>query len=1301
MNIINQPNLASGQQYAVKSNRGIDFRDSTPFGANIATTANGAFSPLKNYDYANGNNFFSTNNLNADSLDPSNMSSNVGRSEFANNNINMAEASRQYENQSNLNIGDTTGINSPINGSPALQYIQQPSQQDSKLTHQNGGLIIEKANIINGYNVSGNLEANNTESKKQGNSVSLTSSNPYSSPYNSFNSNTMLQNNGNNNGYYTRSNSIFEYNRSSSITESLTAPPGQQSFNLGNSDMYPCSPARSGATVMNDEILDDTNYNYKPSFDVSGNNGGRSASFSRPLSNADTTNPNTGSFAMSNTISSMMPHTAIGTTFGIIDEEYGTSALSRHSQKGMGSYSQRDFDSGNFNGTSFGGASRFDRFGSFSSSTGTGSFGRSLSFSVANSMANKDQGNTQERTNGILNDDGLMTNRRNLNKDNDAEQMVANMTNDAKNFNHGPPGLNLSYSSFNRKSQTQQDMAFGAPHSQNASFDGSISGSNGRSLTSQGVSFTADRSLSLSNYGLPKPQYVEYINPNNSYPVKENQGMLYPNNYNERRQFSLSSNSAGNAISAPQFGPGDTITGGSFGSNNGPVDMGISQSVLSDMGDNNDINNMKMMRMKNNNYISKSLPQSQNITPQLQKLSRRNLPSTTTSSLGLENGLLLVNNHIITSPELRALYRSSDGYFCIAKAEKVYNGIKSLLDPMAPYAPRVSQLVGFLKRKNDIGGYGHGNGHHNGNSSGNTANFVGIGDSLPHKFKNMCLVCSKAGKIDVLTVSPNSNILLQKHDLVIVEGDRGKDLVHVIEPTIGLNFVVVLNFLKKREHLKSMGGTSSSGQGRGDSFGSGKSSSGNYNQDDEHVLTLPVKQILRFASANEVGQLPSKLKNEIVAFKIAIEKLNQINMKANVMNRKASVSSQSSFDTRSYGVGKLGSPNVSGSISTNSSAGNDSKPQLDLKIFNSEYQFDKKKLIFYYSCAKRNDFRDLIKELFKIYKTRIWLCAVLNPDEFNSYNEGNISSRRNLEIEMAEYAHENQLQSTSNNENILEFSSNSSLECMNPSLTAKNLSEVEDGVNSFSGSNIIPPSSPSPNEGLSSSVNSPVSSGAELVTSPRTAASTSATSGVNDSGAVHSTVATSISSGSILEDRKNSAVSQLSLSDTIGMLNLTGTSGSVGASGYRKCSVSSIPSWTGAVVTNGAPVIGNHLVCDSNSDVISRNELGLGSPKGISSNHIGPDDTNSNEKHAQTVKYAGTSPSTFKPISDANSTKQVNMVLNLARDQQISNKYQARMNKILSLDENNFKMEEVEVDDFHAQNLLNSIENLKIDLNIH
>lgn len=46
---------------------------------------------------------------------------------------------------------------------------------------------------------------------------------------------------------------------------------------------------------------------------------------------------------------------------------------------------------------------------------------------------------------------------------------------------------------------------------------------------------------------------------------------------------------------------------------------------------------------------------------------------------------------------------------------------------------------------------------------------------------------------------------------------------------------------------------------------------------------------------------------------------------------------------------------------------------LDMKIVDAEYQWDMKKLTFYYNSEVRIDFRDLVKELFRIYKIRIWM----------------------------------------------------------------------------------------------------------------------------------------------------------------------------------------------------------------------------------------------------------------------------------------------------------------------------------------
>lgn len=37
---------------------------------------------------------------------------------------------------------------------------------------------------------------------------------------------------------------------------------------------------------------------------------------------------------------------------------------------------------------------------------------------------------------------------------------------------------------------------------------------------------------------------------------------------------------------------------------------------------------------------------------------------------------------------------------------------------------------------------------------------------------------------------------------------------------------------------------------------------------------------------------------------------------------------------------------------------------------------DRNKLTFYFCADRRIDFRELVRDLFRIYKTRIWMCAV-------------------------------------------------------------------------------------------------------------------------------------------------------------------------------------------------------------------------------------------------------------------------------------------------------------------------------------
>jgi hypothetical protein len=55
-----------------------------------------------------------------------------------------------------------------------------------------------------------------------------------------------------------------------------------------------------------------------------------------------------------------------------------------------------------------------------------------------------------------------------------------------------------------------------------------------------------------------------------------------------------------------------------------------------------------------------------------------------------------------------------------------------------------------------------------------------------------------------------------------------------------------------------------------------------------------------------------------------------------------------------------------------------------MEIRDAEYQFDRHKLTIYFEADKRIDFRDLVSDLFALYKTRIWMQQIdtsFQPDK--------------------------------------------------------------------------------------------------------------------------------------------------------------------------------------------------------------------------------------------------------------------------------------------------------------------------------
>lgn len=55
--------------------------------------------------------------------------------------------------------------------------------------------------------------------------------------------------------------------------------------------------------------------------------------------------------------------------------------------------------------------------------------------------------------------------------------------------------------------------------------------------------------------------------------------------------------------------------------------------------------------------------------------------------------------------------------------------------------------------------------------------------------------------------------------------------------------------------------------------------------------------------------------------------------------------------------------------------------KLDMKLIEAEYTFDNSKLLFYFSSENRVDFRDLVKDLASVFRTRIELRQIMIRDE--------------------------------------------------------------------------------------------------------------------------------------------------------------------------------------------------------------------------------------------------------------------------------------------------------------------------------
>ena len=115
---------------------------------------------------------------------------------------------------------------------------------------------------------------------------------------------------------------------------------------------------------------------------------------------------------------------------------------------------------------------------------------------------------------------------------------------------------------------------------------------------------------------------------------------------------------------------------------------------------------------------------------------------------------------------------------------------------------------------------------------------------------------------------------------------------------------------------------------RGEEFGEVAFGSKNVK---ETALVLPLRPVVRIATEADIQHNKENKQKEDEAFKICLEKIE--------------------------------------------------KHSLDMKLIEAQYSFDNSKLLFYFTSASRVDFRELVKDLASVFKTRIELRQIGIRDE--------------------------------------------------------------------------------------------------------------------------------------------------------------------------------------------------------------------------------------------------------------------------------------------------------------------------------
>ncbi|CRK43701.1 hypothetical protein BN1723_005808 [Verticillium longisporum] len=222
------------------------------------------------------------------------------------------------------------------------------------------------------------------------------------------------------------------------------------------------------------------------------------------------------------------------------------------------------------------------------------------------------------------------------------------------------------------------------------------------------------------------------------------------------------------------------------------------------------------------------------------------------------------------------------------------------------------------------------------------------GMSQPRHNQLLHIVVFKCARADVFYIQEGTGLTVKPGDLVIVEADRGTDLGTVMRDNVDWQTAKELKEHYAEEQYKWLMMYSQNAAAAQDGTGAGLMAAANglqgsavggmgppsqHHMQEANAGELKPKLIKRLAQSHEIHALRDKEGNEAKAKRVCMQKVKE------------------------HG--------------------------LNMEILDAEFQMDWKKLTFYYFADAYINFNSLVTDLFKIYKTRIWMSAI-NPASFAS-----------------------------------------------------------------------------------------------------------------------------------------------------------------------------------------------------------------------------------------------------------------------------------------------------------------------------